>query len=73
MIEADRLREICGIRERENAEGDNKLRNADHDLYKLQERAQELQKTAELREKDLRRTSEAYETAHLDLLKARDE
>lgn len=35
MIEADRLREICSIKERENAEQDHKLRQTDHDLYKL--------------------------------------
>jgi hypothetical protein len=39
----------------------------------MQERAAELHKSAEIREADLRRTSEGYETAHLDLLKCRDE
>jgi hypothetical protein len=42
-------------------------------LFKLQERAQELQKTAEIRDFDLKKTCEAYDVAHLDLLRARDE
>jgi hypothetical protein len=39
----------------------------------LQERAQELAKIADMREFDLRRTSEAYEAAHFDLMKSREE
>jgi hypothetical protein len=42
-------------------------------LFKLQERAQELSKIAELRDYELKKTSEAFEAAHMDLLRARDE
>jgi chromosome segregation ATPase len=73
QIEADRLRELAAIKERENADAEQRLKQTDYDLFKMQERAAELHKAAELREADLRRTSEGYETAHLDLLKCRDE
>lgn len=73
QIEIDRLRELSAIKERENADQDQRIKTADYDLFKLQERAAELSKIAEMRESDLRRTSEQYEAAHLDLLKSRDE
>ena len=42
-------------------------------MYKAQERSGELSKVADLREFDLRRTTEAYDGAHADLLRARDD
>lgn len=73
QIEIDRLREMAAIKERENADADQRIKTQDYDLFKMQERAGELSKTADMREADLRRTSEQYEAAHLDLLKCRDE
>ena len=61
------------IKERENADNDQRIKKTDYDLFRLQESAQELQKQADQREDDLRHTSERYETCHLELLKARDE
>lgn len=71
--EIDRLRDLNSYKERENADSDSRIRAVDYDLYKAQERAAELGKLAEAREFDLRRTTEAYEAAHGDLLRARDE
>lgn len=39
----------------------------------MQDKAKELSKVAEQRETELRRTEDAYEAAHLDLLRSRDE
>lgn len=69
----DQLRGLNGMKERENSESDNRIKAADYDLYKAQERAAELAKVADAREFDLRRTTEAFEKAHAALLHARDE
>ena len=69
----DRLRDLNSFKERENAECDAQIKATDYDLYKLQERSTELSKIADIKEFDLRRTSDAYEAAKIDLLKARDE
>lgn len=61
------------MKERENADSDNRIKASDYDLYKAQERATELSKIADAREFDLRRTTEAFEKAHAALLHARDE
>lgn len=72
-MEMERLRELCAIKERENGDHDAQIKAADYDLFKLQEKAQELSRQADQRDHDLRHTSDAYEAAHLDLLKSRDE
>lgn len=54
-------------------DSDNRIKAADYDLYKAQERAAELAKIADAREFDLRRTTEAFEKSHAALLHARDE
>jgi hypothetical protein len=69
----ERLREILAHKERENTEQDQRIKQTDYDLFKLQERASELSKIADMREFDLRRTTEAYEAAHFDLIRAREE
>lgn len=69
----DRLRDVIACKERQNTDNDQRIKTTDYDLFKLQERAQELQKTAEIRDFDLKKTTEAYDSAHLDLLRARDE
>lgn len=61
------------MKERENGDSDNRIKAADYDLYKAQEKAADLSKLADSKEFDLRRTTEAYEKAHADLLRARDE
>lgn len=71
--EIDRLRETNCMKERENCETDKRIKAAEHDLFKLQERAQELQKISEHKDYDLKKTSEAYDVCHLDLCKAREE
>jgi chromosome segregation ATPase len=71
--EIDRLRDVCALKERENAETDARIRGAEHDLHKLQERVAELTKISEHKDYDLKKTSEAYDMTHLDLCKARDE
>jgi len=73
QLEMDRLRDLNSFKERENAESDAQIKATDYDLYKLQERATELSKIADIKEFDLRRTSDAYEAAKIDLMKARDE
>jgi hypothetical protein len=67
------LRDVIGCKERQNTDNEQRIKATDYDLFILQERAQELQKTAEIRDFDLKKTCEAYDVAHLDLLRARDE
>lgn len=71
--EIDRLRDLNAFKERENTESDQRIKSLDYELFKAQERANELSQQAEAREFDLRRTTEAYECGHADLLRARDE
>ena len=73
QLEIDRLRELNSHKERENGDTDSRIKSADYDLFKLQERAAELAKIADMREFDLRRTTEGYEAAKMDLCKSRDE
>ena len=61
------------MKTRENADQDGRIKAVDYDLYKAQERATELAKQADAREFELRRTTEAYEAAAGDLMRARDE
>jgi len=61
------------MKERENSDSDNRIKASDYDLYKAQEKAADLSKLADAKEFDLRRTTEAYEKAHADLLRSRDE
>lgn len=60
-------------KERENAETDKRIKATEHDLHKLQERVCELTKISEHKDYDLKKTSEAYDATHMDLLRARDE
>lgn len=69
----DQLRNLNGAKERENSDSDNRIKAADYDLFKNQEKAAELAKVADAREFDLRRTTEAFEKSHAALLHARDE
>lgn len=71
--EISRAKDLNAMKSRENADQDNRIKATDYDLYKAQERASELGKQADAREFELRRTTEAYEAANSDLLRARDE
>ena len=71
--EIDRSKDLNALKTRENTEQDSRIKATDYDLYKAQERATELAKQADAREFELRRTTEAYEAAAGDLMRARDE
>jgi len=61
------------MKERENADGAQRIKATDYSLYQNQEKLAELQKTAEARDFDLRRTTEALDNSQADLCRARDE
>lgn len=69
----DRLRDINCQKERENCETDKRLKAAEHDFARLQQRECELNKISEHKDMDLKKTQEAHDATHCDLLKARDE
>jgi hypothetical protein len=69
----DRLKETLSHRERECLDMSNRNKHTEQEVLRLQDKARELTKVAEQRDLELRRTGEAYEAAHLDLLKSRDE
>lgn len=71
--EIEKAKDMNAIKTRENSDNDGRIKALDYDLYKAQERAAELSRQAEQREFELRRTTEAYEAAQADLLRARDE
>ena len=68
-----RAKDLNSIKTQENNDSDNRVKALDYDLYKAQERAAELSRQADTREFELRRTTEAYEAASADLLRARDD
>jgi len=49
-VEMDRLREVVAIKEHDNADSDQRIKTADYDLFKLQEKATELGRVADQRE-----------------------
>jgi len=67
------MRSLNMQKEHENAEADKRIKATEHDLFKLNERATELTKISEHKDYDLKKTTEAYDVTHLELLKARDE
>ena len=71
--EIARLKDLNGLKTRENQDNDGRIKATDYDLFKAQERATELSKMADAREFELRRTTEALEAATADLMRARDE
>jgi len=73
QLEMDRLRDLNNYKERENGDADQRIKAADFDLFKLQERSTELAKIADARECDFRRTSDAYASSVHDLHCAREE
>lgn len=73
QAEIDRMRQLNMQKEHENCEADKRIKATEHDLFKLSERAGELTKISEHKDYDLKKTTEAYDVTHLELLKARDE
>ena len=61
------------MKTQENTDQDSRIKAMDYDLYKAQERAAELNKMADAREFELRRTTENYEATSGDLMRNRDE
>jgi hypothetical protein len=68
-----RLKELSNYRERENADGAQRVRAIDSDLFKAQERAANLAKIADAKEYELRRTADALEQDQKELLRLKDE
>lgn len=61
--EINRLRDGVAFKERECQDNDAKIKSVDYDLYKAQEKANELSKLADAKDFELRRTHEALENA----------
>lgn len=61
------------MKERECQDNDAKIKSVDYDLYKAQERSNELSKLADHKEFELRRTHEALGGAHDELARVKDE
>lgn len=55
------MRDAVAFKERECQDNDAKIKAVDYDLYKAQERANELTKLADAKEFELRRTLEALD------------
>jgi len=68
-----RSKDLNALKTRENNDSDNRIKGVDYDLFKAQEKSAETSKQADAREFELRRTTEAYEAACADLMRARDE
>lgn len=54
--EINRLRDAVAMKERECQDNDARIKSIDYDLYKAQERANELSKLADAKEFEMRRT-----------------
>jgi uncharacterized protein YhaN len=67
------LRDAVAFKERECQDNDAKIKSVDYDLYKAQEKANDLTKLAEQKEYDLRRTHEALENAMAELARTKDD
>lgn len=71
--EINRLRDGVAFKERECQDNDAKIKSVDYDLYKAQEKANELSKLADAKDFELRRTHEALENAQAELMRAKDD
>lgn len=65
--------EMNGRKDRENSDNDQRIKHADFDLFKLQEKLTELLKISEVRDFEVKRTSEALTNSQIDLQRAREE
>ena len=64
---------MYGRKERENSDSDQRIKHSDFDLFKLQEKLSEVTKISEIRDFDLKRTSEALGATQIDLHRTREE
>ena len=71
--EINRLRDCVAVKERECQDNDAKIKAVDYDLYKAQERSNELSKLADSKEYELRRTTEALDSANSELNRTKDD
>jgi chromosome segregation ATPase len=71
--EINRLRDSVAFKERECQDNDAKIKSIDYDLYKAQEKANELSKLADAKDFELRRTHEALENANAELMRTKDD
>ena len=71
--EVNRLRDGVGFKERECQDNDARIKAVDYDLFKAQERANELSKLADSKEFELRRTCEALDGANAELVRTKDD
>lgn len=71
--EINRLRDGVALKERECQDNDAKIKSIDYDLYKAQERANELSKLADAKEFEMRRTNEALDQATGELARTKDD
>ena len=71
--EVNRLRDAVGFKERECQDNDAHIKAVDYDLFKAQERANELSKLADSKEFELRRTCEALDGANGELVRTKDD
>ena len=69
----NRLRDGVAMKERECQDNDARIKSIDYDLYKAQERSNELSKLADAKEFELRRTSEALDNAVAELARTKDD
>ena len=71
--EINRLRDGVAMKERECQDNDARIKSVDYDLYKAQERANELAKLNDAKEFELRRTNEALDGATQELARTKDD
>lgn len=71
--EINRMRDGVAMKERECQDNDAKVKSIDYDLYKAQERANELSKLSDAKEFELRRTGEALDQANGELARCKDD
>jgi hypothetical protein len=61
------------MKERECQDNDARIKSIDYDLYKAQERSNELSKLCDAKEFELRRVSEALDNAIAELARTKDD
>jgi chromosome segregation ATPase len=71
--EINRMRDGVAFKERECQDNDARIKAVDYDLFKAQERANELSKLADSKEFELRRTCEALDSASGEMARTKDD
>ena len=71
--EINRLRDGVAFKERECQDNDARIKAVDYDLFKAQERANELGKLADGKDFELRRTCEAFDGANVEMVRTKDD